>query len=314
MKQLIVSFCMAFTVIYCQSIRAQETSPELIYSDNQNQNTGGLKGTITNGETGEALAFAMVKIIQSGNPITGCYSDEYGMFQIMNLAPGLYDLEVQYIGFSKLRMENIVIKAGKVVQLDGTMLVAEIQEIELKPIIYLYPEHDTTIAVQLNYYGRLTHTYPKSDGNWTVKAETNGTLTDETGRKYYGLFWEGVPNNPIQPTCGNVVERDSLVPFLEAALDQLGLNFKEANEFIVFWLPILEQNPYNLIYFANEDYTRHAQLNIEPEPETLIRVMMGYVPLHTPVDIIPQILPERPERKGFTVVEWGGTKCTIPKS
>ncbi|XOV68164.1 MAG: hypothetical protein ACFHU9_03120 [Fluviicola sp.] len=80
----------------------------------------------------------------------------------------------------------------------------------------------------------------------------------------------------------------------------------------MFWLPILEQNPYNLIYFAGSDYTDHAELSIHPQPNNVIRVMMGYVPLHVPVKIAPQILPEKPSREGFTVVEWGGTKCTLP--
>jgi len=54
-------------------------------------------------------------------------------------------------------------------------------------------------------------------------------------------------------------------------------------------------------------YTNSAKLNITPTPDSLLRVFMAYVPLEEAVDIEPQQL-ETFERKGFTVVEWGGSK------
>ena len=38
--------------------------------------------------------------------------------------------------------------------------------------------------------------------------------------------------------------------FLEGALAELGLTEKEANTFIMYWLPQMENNPYNVISFA----------------------------------------------------------------
>lgn len=298
----------AIALVSCQSTGSAIQSPEMIYTEIGNQATGGVKGTVTDSETAEPLPFATVKVMLNDELITGANTDFDGKFKIMNLNPGMYDIVVEYVGFSPLRLENVEIQAGKLLEIDGVLLGIEIEAIELKPMIYLYPEEEMEVTVDLDYNGELTHTYPKSEGSWTVQAESDGTLTDENGRNYYGLFWEGVPNDPIQSKCGNVVSKDSLVPFLEASIDQLGLNFKEANEFMVFWLPILEQNPYNLIYFAGDDYTDHAELNITPQPDNVIRVMMGYVPLKSPVECTTQILPEKPERSGFTVVEWGGTR------
>lgn len=271
-------------------------------------NHGTLRGVIRDAESGESMPFVTV-VLEGMN--MGVMTDFEGFFYIKEVPAGMYNVIVSSIGYQTLRFENVEIENGEVVQLDGEMesSLEELKVIELKPMIYMYPEATQDVQVNLNYDGELTHTYPKSDGNWEVLAEPDGTLADKDGRNYYGLFWEGIPNEPIQPNCGSVVSKDSLISFLETSLEQLGLNYKEANEFIVFWLPILEQNPYNLIYFAEEDYTDHAELNITPKPDNLIRVMMGYIPLKSPIDIKPQVLPEKPSREGFTVVEWGGARC-----
>lgn len=94
---------------------------------------------------------------------------------------------------------------------------------------------------------------------------------------------------------------------MEDALARLGLNRREANEFIVYWLPRMEPNPYNLISFQEDAYTDHAVLTITPEPDSLLRVFMAWRPLEAPVEIPAQDLPAF-TRTGFTVVEWGGAE------
>ena len=87
----------------------------------------------------------------------------------------------------------------------------------------------------------------------------------------------------------------------------MGLTEDEMNEFIVYWLPLMEHNKYNLITFQSDVYTDSAKLNITPTPDSLLRVFMAYVPLEEAVDIEPQQLSTF-ERIGFTVVEWGGSR------
>ena len=96
--------------------------------------------------------------------------------------------------------------------------------------------------------------------------------------------------------------------FLEDALVQLGLTRREANEFIVYWLPQMEDNPYNLITFQQEAYTQAAKLTVTPAPNSVLRVFMTWKSLEQPVDIPAQTLPAF-VRCGFTLIEWGG--CQI---
>jgi hypothetical protein len=48
-------------------------------------------------------------------------------------------------------------------------------------------------------------------------------------------------------------------------------------------------------------------LEFSTQPDTLIRVLMTYKGLDTPIDVKEQQL-ETPERTGFVAVEWGGTE------
>lgn len=182
----------------------------------------------------------------------------------------------------------------------------EIAEPE-KPVIYLYPEKETEVSVSLDFSGKLTATYPEYKDGWKVTAMPDGTLFDESGREYYCLFWEGISEAEYDFSKGFCIPGSETAAFLEEALPKLGLSPKEANEFIIWWLPRMQVNEYNLISFQSEAYTDSAKLEIDPKPDTLIRVFMAWKPLDEFVEIEPQEL-FAPERAGFTAVEWGGAE------
>ena len=176
-----------------------------------------------------------------------------------------------------------------------------------KPVIYLYPTEEMDVTVTLTYDGTLTHTYPAYENGWRVTAQPDGTLTDAAGREYYCLFWEGVGDTEYDFSRGFCVAGSNTAAFLEDALTQLGLTEKEANEFIIYWLPRMERNPYNLIAFQTDAYTDNAVLDIAPTPDSMLRVFMVFKALDKPIEIEePEIVLF--ERRGFCVVEWGGSE------
>ena len=183
---------------------------------------------------------------------------------------------------------------------------------DLKPIIYLYPKESMNIKVELGYPNKLTTTYPKYKDYWLVYATPEGTLIDkDTKRKYYSLFWEGI--NTISSGIkdeGFIVKGEDARVFLEEKLEILGLNYKEQEEFIIYWLPKLESNKYNYIRFETlEEQNRNMPLIITPIPDTIIRINMEYKALDSKIDVKEQTLT-KVKREGFTVVEWGGTILT----
>ena len=177
-----------------------------------------------------------------------------------------------------------------------------------KPVIYLYPSSEETVSVKLEYKGKLTCTYPEYKDGWKVKAQPNGTLTNlADNREYSYLYWEGVSKNKWDMSKGFVVKGIETEKFLREKLGYMGLTPREYNEFIVYWLPIMKENKYNLITFAGEEYENIAELKITPKPDSILRVMMVFKPLNKPIKIEEQLLKPF-VRKGFTVVEWGGTE------
>ncbi len=177
-----------------------------------------------------------------------------------------------------------------------------------KPVIYLYPKETTEVSVHLDYKGDLIVTYPAYNDGWKVTAQPDGTLTNHAdGKEYSYLFWEGEGYGEMDFSEGFVVKGEDTVAFLQEKLSAMGMTPREYNEFIVYWLPYMQDNAYNLISFQWENYNESAKLNITPEPDNMLRVFMAFKALEEPVDIPEQKLPTL-QREGFTVVEWGGTE------
>lgn len=182
------------------------------------------------------------------------------------------------------------------------------ESLSAKPVIYLYPEEETEVAVRLDYSGKLTCTYPAYEDGWTVTAAPDGTLTDASGQTYNYLYWEGISQGEYDFSQGFCVPGEDTAAFLEDALSRLGLTRREANEFLVYWLPQMEPNPYNLIAFQSAAYTNRARLTVTPEPDSVLRVFMAWKSLDAPAEIPEQDLPAF-DRTGFALVEWGGARA-----
>lgn len=180
-------------------------------------------------------------------------------------------------------------------------------DVAYKPVIYLYPEHTTDVSVKLDLNGQLTCTYPEYNNGWNVTAAPDGMLTDKSGKTYNYLYWEGDIYTDFDMSKGFCVKGEDTAQFLEDSLLKLGLNRREANEFIVYWLPIMQNNPYNIISFQTKAYTDVANLDVKPAPDTVIRVFMTWKSCDEYVQIKNQNLTA-PMRNGFTVVEWGGSE------
>jgi hypothetical protein len=178
-----------------------------------------------------------------------------------------------------------------------------------KPVIYLYPAKTTDVTVRLTLTdGRFTQSIPEGSGEWHVTAEPDGKLTDKaSGKSYEYIFWESTDNTEYDWSHGYVVKGSEAEAFLLKVLPKMGLSKKEYSEFIGYWLPRLEKNEYNLVTFQTDRYTETAKLDVSPKPDSVIRVFMAFKAVDGAVEVAePEIQPV--ERKGFTVVEWGGTE------
>lgn len=204
-----------------------------------------------------------------------------------------------------------------------------------KPVIYLYPKEKMRIQVLLEHI-RLTCTYPVYQKGWDVTAEPDGTIytnqgatktnknavsqklesdtgqlagnTDRTeNREYYCLYYEGIAQMPTDFSTGFVIEKKDYRCFLEEKLAILGLNNREAQEFIIYWLPIMQQHEVLLIHFLEtEELQKYVPLKVTPEPDSMIRVFMQFAPIEKGTKVTEQKLAKA-LRKGYSVIEWGGS-------
>jgi FtsP/CotA-like multicopper oxidase with cupredoxin domain len=185
--------------------------------------------------------------------------------------------------------------------------------IEEKPVIYLYPETETKVNVQLQNTGKLTFTYPAyKENGWDVMADADGTISDGE-KKYNYLFWEGEikkENFKTNLSEGFIVGSDTSVTFLENTLAAAGLNTKETTDFITYWAPRMMNNEKNYVHFMfTNEYDKIASINVTPNPDNILRLYMIWSDAtnDTPTNITPQVIPQF-KREGFTVVEWGGSE------
>jgi hypothetical protein len=176
-----------------------------------------------------------------------------------------------------------------------------------KPVIYLYPEETITASVQVEPRGGMTISIPSYEEGWNVRATPDSVITDlRTGIEYPYLFWEGRGDLYETPKQGFVVAQNDVHDFLIDKLAMHGLNEKETADFLEFWEPRMTGSPYYFVTFlGTRAMDEIAPLTITPKPDTVIRVLMDYLPLDAPIDVEGYRI-RTPERKGFTVIEWGG--------
>lgn len=200
-----------------------------------------------------------------------------------------------------------------------TQIPSSIMNEAYKPVIYLYPEESTNVDVYLTC-DDMTTMWPKADMvdeyeyHWNVDANSDGTLYQDN-YEYSYIFWEG--KSDFNPTFerGFCVPGEETGEFLRVVLNEMGLTPAEYNEFIVYWLPQMENNKYNLISFAgidttdeyNQTYPLYVVDENGNEPDCMMRVFMNWKAVDEPVEIEPQTFTTL-RRHGFTVIEWGGSE------
>ncbi len=196
-----------------------------------------------------------------------------------------------------------------------------------KPNLYLYPEiggqpvkeingkETVELRVSLRMENdRMAASWPvaeEAEGTyrWNVYAAEDGTLYDAGGNEYSYIFWDTMRDGEADFSEGFCVRGCDTAEFLRETLSGMGLTPREYNEFIVYWLPRMKDNPYNIISFQNDSYAADYPLEIEDPagntPDSVLRVMMAWKPSREKAELRAQSF-EPFERKGFVVVEWGG--------
>ncbi len=173
-----------------------------------------------------------------------------------------------------------------------------------KPVIYLYPQEKTSLHVKVGADVKVSE--PTYGQGWNVTAYPDGSLY-VGGQKYDSLFWEGTGYGRYpEITEGFVVPKSQLRATMLTHLAELGLNQKETQDFMEYWMPRMPETPYTrLTWFGTSQMNELAPLSLTVKPDTTIRIFLDFEGLDERISLKEQQLGHS-ERRGFTLVEWGG--------
>jgi len=199
-----------------------------------------------------------------------------------------------------------------------------------KPVIYVYSEEPhVSVRVTLAFDGVLTHLYPlpslvhpNKSVSWDITTQENGYITKDDNSYRY-LFWEGDVQQQrlihlvyqFTKRSATLVATTALVSYLEQSLVALGMIDNEIQDFMTYWLPILNKYEFNYIQFIDKTYTDSAPLTTQPAYQNCLRVFMLFAGCDPPLAQLTELsltkLAPAPQdtlfnRDGLTVVEWGG--------
>lgn len=242
-----------------------------------------------------------------------------------------------------------------------------------KPVILFYPivdeikentkttlELDNDYMVRTSMYPEPKTTYRHGKNNkmkyeWNINIQNDGTFMDHNSRQYLYIFWEmesalNSSKNAVNKFkfidtfdhtykteninfLAPMIIRSSNLHLLDIFLENYGLNIKERNDLITYWLPELQKKQYikfqvvgslksnNIIMFYNSsDYDNIAKLELKDENNEpskfnyVLRIMLLFKQLDElgPNEIIHEnietsINPRQTILNGTNhVIEWGG--------
>ncbi len=179
-----------------------------------------------------------------------------------------------------------------------------------KPVVYLYPQEETSYTVALRPFGILIESIPDYPffGGWQdVLAKPDGKLTYQ-GENFDYLYYEGQSIYVKVPGNGYTVHQTELSDLFDYVLPGLGLKGKEIDDFKEYWFTRLDDT--NSYYFVTvlprNEIDRVEPMKVDPNPDTLIRVRLFFKKVDKPALSVHPEFGEKPERIGDTVVDWGG--------
>ncbi|MDX2171558.1 MAG: hypothetical protein SFY56_00460 [Bacteroidota bacterium] len=229
--------------------------------------------------------------------------------------PGKYIFQFYYNSdYKEIKTGTIIIKSKYKTEIKVNFESSKFPVIADKPVIYVYPTKTSSVNIKLNFNGTLGFTYPKYDKAWQFVAYPDGGI-HINDKKFHYLFYDGkmdINTQNIKLNEGFIVSKANLVTFFEEKLSKMGLNSKEINDYITYWVPQMTANENNYIHFMfDKEYSQYSNLEITPKPDTIFRVFMVWYKLGGTISIkLNEQKIESFTRKGFTVVEWGGAEIS----
>ena len=172
-----------------------------------------------------------------------------------------------------------------------------------KPNIYLYPEENINICIDLDFPqgGKVLKSIPDYNNEWCVNIDTSGKIDNV----YNYLFYESIQPDVWQYEQGWCVKKESLKDFFQNNMEDYNFTPAEIKDFVDYWILRLTNYKYYNIYPQHINLIEKViKINFSVEPDNLFRLFYVIVGTNKYEKLAePKIV--KIKRDGFTVVEWG---------
>ena len=197
---------------------------------------------------------------------------------------------------------------------------------EVKPVILFYSDknesEDVEVKLQLNdNVLDIGATYPHpscvdeskvmKEYIWKCKVNHKDNKSEVMidNKKYSYVFWEGKGKNTDTLTGEKVMLNPMNIEHdLDELLNKLGMNSRERNDFIVYWIRTLESMKTIEVTICDDSYNRSAPLNITNYSQQL-RIFLLFHTTDKPYNEDEGVnrIATRERPRGKYIVEWGGS-------
>jgi outer membrane receptor protein involved in Fe transport len=201
--------------------------------NNQALGIGRISGTLTDSlQNPVQYASAAIYESESFEPVTGVITDEEGIFNLKNIPAGNYALEISYVGFRKIRINNITISLqnkeimlGDIIlkpsreMMEGITVTAEAQTVD-------YKIDRKVISVSQDIVARGGSVVEALENVPSVKTDINGDVTVR-GSSNFTVLVDGKPSvltgsEALQQIPANAVENIEIITNPSARYDPDG--------------------------------------------------------------------------------------------
>lgn len=227
-------------------------------------------------------------------------TDEQGRYGLWNLPTGVYTLSRTFYDMSG-SIQLFAFELTNTAQTEYQDLsYPEPYQVDA-PNIYLYPETEMDVSVELSFPsgGNVIESEPPYGEGWHVYVSPAGIID---GVHEY-LFYEATLNSPVGFDAAWLLDGSDLEREFRVLLGRLGFVGREIDDFVGYWVPILDDSPWYAVY--PQDANSMITLDIFPVPDNILRALFFIRPLDKPLSIAEPPYPESFVRDGFTVAEWG---------
>ncbi len=165
--------------------------------------TGSIRGKILDSLTSETIPGASV-YVEVGKALIGVSTDKYGYFHIKGLNPGVYNVNISFVGYNKRIITTVGVNSNQMTSIEDVSLnKADLPGIE---VVGYRDKLIDTRTVQLIRAKEIKNIPNGNNLTYLLNAITPGVLVSDDGREVY---FRGARNGGVIYYVDGVKKRDS---------------------------------------------------------------------------------------------------------